>query len=76
VKLSVSGDIPLSVPAWHGMGQNLTLTFYHLSSWGHRNISSDNLAGGQQDWDLEGNTTLGGKGSEAASAMQVLSLAS
>jgi len=60
--------------AWNG-----TKPYSYLlasSDWGHRNIGGDNLAGGQLDRELEWLTALGGKESEAASAIWVLSVAS
>jgi hypothetical protein len=53
--------------AWNG-----TKPYPYLlasSHWSNRNIGTDNLAGGQLDRGLEGLTALGGKESEAASAM-------
>jgi hypothetical protein len=72
VNLRLSAGVPLftsvcAFMAWNGTKPHPYLLAYNL--WGHRNIGSDNLAGGQLDRELQGLTTLDGKESEAASAV-------
>jgi hypothetical protein len=57
-----------AMPLCHGLG-HLYLYLYHLAIVFTGILVVITLAGGQLGRDLEGNTTVGGKESEAASSM-------